>query len=216
MCKCKINIDNILLGFTLPVKPRSFGSQISMVATTTKFDLARYWVIFFCKYILVFAINWIQLSKWKVEISCLSYCSYLEEKRLLVEDALEKSLESTHPNTETIIKSMKYSLMAGGKRVRPILCLAAAEMFGGSEAVAMPSGNCRILTISDNVLANDFTQPSCGYGDDPHNELNSRRFASDGQRRLTKRKTNKSCSIWRRYRYIGWRCSFVNIVRACS
>jgi geranylgeranyl diphosphate synthase type II len=33
---------------------------------------------------------------------------------------------------------MKYSLMAGGKRIRPILCLAACEMFGGSEASAMP------------------------------------------------------------------------------
>ena len=34
---------------------------------------------------------------------------------------------------------MKYSLMAGGKRIRPILCLAACEMFGGSDKVAMPT-----------------------------------------------------------------------------
>jgi len=34
---------------------------------------------------------------------------------------------------------MKYSLMAGGKRIRPILCLAACEMFGGNDEIAMPT-----------------------------------------------------------------------------
>jgi geranylgeranyl diphosphate synthase, type II len=63
----------------------------------------------------------------------------LESKKVLVEDALDKSLTATHPNVEKIISSMKYSLMAGGKRIRPILCLAACEMFGGSDKVAMPT-----------------------------------------------------------------------------
>lgn len=34
---------------------------------------------------------------------------------------------------------MRYSLMAGGKRVRPILTIAACEMFGGSMEDAMPT-----------------------------------------------------------------------------
>jgi geranylgeranyl diphosphate synthase type II len=34
---------------------------------------------------------------------------------------------------------MLYSLMAGGKRIRPVLCLAACEMFGGTEEQAMPA-----------------------------------------------------------------------------
>ncbi len=34
---------------------------------------------------------------------------------------------------------MRYSLMAGGKRIRPILCIAACEMFGGSIETAMPT-----------------------------------------------------------------------------
>ena len=65
--------------------------------------------------------------------------TYLETKKNVVEDALDKSLVATNPNVEKIISSMKYSLMAGGKRIRPVLCLAACEMFGGSEAVAMPT-----------------------------------------------------------------------------
>lgn len=65
--------------------------------------------------------------------------SYLKERQLFVEDALDKSLASASPNTCKIIESMRYSLMAGGKRVRPILVLAATEMFGGSRDAAMPT-----------------------------------------------------------------------------
>jgi len=65
--------------------------------------------------------------------------TYLKERQVLVEDALDKSLVSKSHNTDQIIDSMKYSLMAGGKRVRPILVLAACEMFGGNEKIAMPS-----------------------------------------------------------------------------
>lgn len=63
----------------------------------------------------------------------------METKRVQVEDALDKSLVSTHPNTVKIVESMKYSLMAGGKRIRPILCLASCEMFGGNDAISMPT-----------------------------------------------------------------------------
>lgn len=57
----------------------------------------------------------------------------------MVEIALDSSLSATNPNVEKIIESMKYSLMAGGKRIRPILCLAACEMFGGDDEIAMPT-----------------------------------------------------------------------------
>lgn len=65
--------------------------------------------------------------------------SYLAKKKVSVENALDKSLSATSPNVEKIIESMKYSLMAGGKRIRPILCIATCEMFGGTEAMAMPT-----------------------------------------------------------------------------
>lgn len=34
---------------------------------------------------------------------------------------------------------MSYSLMAGGKRIRPVLCIAACEMLGGHQDTAMPT-----------------------------------------------------------------------------
>lgn len=65
--------------------------------------------------------------------------SYFAERLPLVEQALDDSLVSQEPQTDKIIEAMKYSLMAGGKRIRPILCLAACEMFDGSFDKAMPS-----------------------------------------------------------------------------
>lgn len=80
----------------------------------------------------------------------------MEQKRLRVEDALEKSLVSTQPNTDKIIESMKYSLMAGGKRIRPILCLAAAEMFGGGEAEAMPAAVAMEMIHTMSLIHDDL------------------------------------------------------------
>jgi len=65
--------------------------------------------------------------------------SYMEEKRVYTEAALDASLVSTCKETDIIIESMRYSLMAGGKRVRPMLCFAATELFGGSPEVAKPT-----------------------------------------------------------------------------
>lgn len=65
--------------------------------------------------------------------------AYMEEKRVYTEAALDASLSSTCKETDLIIESMRYSLMAGGKRVRPMLCFAACEMFGGSMEVASPT-----------------------------------------------------------------------------
>ncbi|NEQ52776.1 MAG: hypothetical protein F6K11_22000, partial [Leptolyngbya sp. SIO3F4] len=48
--------------------------------------------------------------------------TYLTAKCTEVEAALAQSLPVVYP--ETIYESMRYSLMAGGKRLRPILCLA--------------------------------------------------------------------------------------------
>jgi len=56
-----------------------------------------------------------------------------------VEKALDASLSANSRNVEKIIESMKYSLMAGGKRIRPVLCLASCEMFGGDDSIAMPT-----------------------------------------------------------------------------
>ena len=64
---------------------------------------------------------------------------YLQSKIVPIEAALEASVASRIPQTDKICESMAYSLMAGGKRIRPVLCIAACEMFGGSQETAMPT-----------------------------------------------------------------------------
>eukprot|EP00558_Chaetoceros_sp_UNC1202_P003094 CAMPEP_0197237326 /NCGR_PEP_ID=MMETSP1429-20130617/4183_1 /TAXON_ID=49237 /ORGANISM="Chaetoceros sp., Strain UNC1202" /LENGTH=342 /DNA_ID=CAMNT_0042696305 /DNA_START=191 /DNA_END=1219 /DNA_ORIENTATION=- len=64
---------------------------------------------------------------------------YLLSKKDDIENALRASVKSEAPQTDKICESMSYSLMAGGKRIRPVLCIAACEMFGGSQESAMPT-----------------------------------------------------------------------------
>ena len=62
--------------------------------------------------------------------------AYLLQRRELVDKALEAYL----PGDESggiILKAMRYSLFAGGKRLRPILCMAGAEASGGDPASVM-------------------------------------------------------------------------------
>ena len=62
---------------------------------------------------------------------------YLAAQKQLVEAALDDSLGPERP--ESLREAMRYSLLAGGKRLRPILCLAACELAGGDPALAMPT-----------------------------------------------------------------------------
>ncbi len=60
--------------------------------------------------------------------------SYLEERRKLVERALARSVPAASVRPVTIHRAMRHSLLAGGKRLRPILTLAAAEAIGSGRA----------------------------------------------------------------------------------
>jgi geranylgeranyl diphosphate synthase, type II len=77
---------------------------------------------------------------------------YLESRRQLVETALEQSTQVLYP--ETIYESMRYSLMAGGKRLRPMLCLATCELIGGTLKMAMPTA-CALEMIHTMSLIHD-------------------------------------------------------------
>ena len=88
----------------------------------------------------------------KVELKAFDLKGYLSEKQKLVETALDRSLPMSYP--ETIFESMRYSLLAGGKRLRPILCLATAELMGGSVEQAIPTA-CALEMIHTMSLVHD-------------------------------------------------------------
>ena len=62
---------------------------------------------------------------------------YLKNTKKIVEEALDFSLGPENP--EILRESMRYSLLAGGKRIRPILCLASCSLAGGCLLYTSPS-----------------------------------------------------------------------------
>jgi geranylgeranyl diphosphate synthase, type II len=78
--------------------------------------------------------------------------TYLAEGKARVEAALDQFLPVTYP--ERIYESMRYSLLAGGKRLRPILCLAACELAGGTWDMAMPTA-CALEMLHTMSLIHD-------------------------------------------------------------
>ena len=62
---------------------------------------------------------------------------YLRDRCKIVDEALNGFLPSARTRPGTIHEAMRYSLFAGGKRLRPILCLAAAEACDGKYSAAI-------------------------------------------------------------------------------
>jgi geranylgeranyl diphosphate synthase type II len=65
---------------------------------------------------------------------------YLEMRRGAVEAALAKEMPAESTRPAVLHQAMRYSVMAGGKRLRPILCMAACEAVGGKAESAMMAG----------------------------------------------------------------------------
>jgi geranylgeranyl diphosphate synthase type II len=79
---------------------------------------------------------------------------YLARTGARVNGALEKLLPPVTTPPATIHKAMRYSMFAGGKRIRPILCLAACEAVRGKTAAAMPLA-CAVECIHTYSLIHD-------------------------------------------------------------
>lgn len=80
--------------------------------------------------------------------------AYLNTVSRVVNDGLDGFLPAAATRPATIHKAMRYSLFAGGKRLRPALCLAAAEACGGKIADALPLA-CAVECIHTYSLIHD-------------------------------------------------------------
>ena len=79
---------------------------------------------------------------------------FLATRTAAVNRALDRFLPAATAKPATIHRAMRYSLFAGGKRMRPALCLAAAAACGGDEADAMPLA-CAVECIHTYSLIHD-------------------------------------------------------------
>src|SRR6059058_4576486 len=80
--------------------------------------------------------------------------AYLRSRQMEIDRTLDRYLPKANNKPATLHKAMRYSLFAGGKRLRPILCLAAAEACRGSIRNALPLA-CALECIHTYSLVHD-------------------------------------------------------------
>lgn len=80
--------------------------------------------------------------------------AYLQDRQKIVEEALQRYLPDEDSIPQELHTALHYSVFAGGKRIRPILCLAAAEACGGDMAPVMPAA-CALELIHTYSLIHD-------------------------------------------------------------
>jgi len=86
--------------------------------------------------------------------SCQGVECYIEEKRALVDECLRRYLPPVEGARTRLEEAMRYSVEAGGKRLRPVLCMAAAEAVGGRVEQALPVA-CALEMIHTYSLIHD-------------------------------------------------------------
>jgi geranylgeranyl diphosphate synthase type II len=80
--------------------------------------------------------------------------TYMKERAVAVDAALERALPPETERPETLHRAMRYSVFAGGKRLRPVLVIAGAEAVGGRMDDVMPTA-CALELIHTYSLVHD-------------------------------------------------------------
>jgi len=78
----------------------------------------------------------------------------MKELREKIEKKLDEYLPLKYP--EEIFESMRYSLLAGGKRLRPVMCLEACRVFGGDIEKAMPTACAFEMLHTESLIHDDL------------------------------------------------------------
>ena len=81
---------------------------------------------------------------------------YLERARPKIEAALERLLPSASREPKTLHRAMRYSVFAGGKRLRPALCLLACESISGRSAPALPAAAALEMIHTFSLIHDDL------------------------------------------------------------
>jgi geranylgeranyl diphosphate synthase, type II len=104
--------------------------------------------------------------------------SYLASRAKSVDAALDRFLPPATRKPATIHKAMRYSLFAGGKRLRPILCLAAAEACDGKIAAALPLASAVECIHTYSLIHDDL--PAMDNDDYRRGRLTNHKVFGDG------------------------------------
>jgi geranylgeranyl diphosphate synthase type II len=84
----------------------------------------------------------------------MDFSRYWAARQKQVDAALNRFLPPAATRPKTIHQAMRYSIFAGGKRLRPVICLASAEVVGGKTEAALPLA-CAVECIHTYSLIHD-------------------------------------------------------------
>src|SRR5579862_288294 len=84
----------------------------------------------------------------------MAYPNFFDENQKLIEAALERLMPSAQTMPPTIHQAMRYSVFAGGKRIRPMLCMEASRIFSADTGAAIEAG-CALEFIHTYSLIHD-------------------------------------------------------------
>src|SRR5919202_6209036 len=79
-----------------------------------------------------------------------------EEHRARFEAYLEKLVFSEEPRLLKLVEAMRYSMLGGGKRVRPTLCMEVANVFGAEPGLVLPSAAAIELIHTYSLIHDDL------------------------------------------------------------
>lgn len=85
----------------------------------------------------------------------LTGIDYLQQKRNDVNQLLDRYLPAEDETPKILHKAMRYSVLAGGKRIRPILCLTAFESLGGEDSDIINPAACALELVHTYSLIHD-------------------------------------------------------------
>jgi geranylgeranyl diphosphate synthase, type II len=89
-------------------------------------------------------------------ISQVTIERYLDQQRALVEQELERLLPAAGEDPPVIHRAMRYAVFAGGKRLRPILCLESGRLLGGKEESLLPLAGALELIHTYSLIHDDL------------------------------------------------------------
>lgn len=107
--------------------------------------------------------------------------SYLRDKKKLIDDSLKKYIASKKKQKDcprALCDAMNYALMAGGKRIRPILCIAAYEAVGGQSNNILPVATSLELMHTYSLIHDDL--PAMDNDDFRRNQPTTHRAFGEG------------------------------------
>ena len=87
-------------------------------------------------------------------MSAFDLDAYLKERQRLVDAALDRFLPAEDTPPPSVHRAMRYSVLAGGKRLRPVLVIAGAELVGAQPSSVMPTA-CALEMIHTYSLIHD-------------------------------------------------------------